>query len=140
MPFFQANGISTSSYTNMYQMRVALPKWQQDFLCVLDGIGEKCVKCPQDAPSNWKKAFDDGSAYRNIPDPQTLYLKLSDTFQAFDMFRNTIDCDELKRGQVFMPSDRELGRHRAQVQLADRSLQQYPPGHHQGDQRVHESR
>ena len=99
VPFFQANGMSHSSYTNMRQMRVTLPKWQQDLLCVLDGVAKENVKCPQEASASWFKLFDDGSAYRNIVDPETLYLKLSESFQAFDVYKNIIDCDELKRGQ-----------------------------------------
>ena len=99
VPFFQANGMSHSSYTNMLQMRVMFPKWQQELLCTLDGAAREHVKCPQDASTSWNKSFEDGSAYRNMVDPHTLYLKLSDNFQAFDVFKNTIDCDELKRGQ-----------------------------------------
>ena len=98
VPFFQANGMSHSSYTNMLQMRVIFPKWLQDFLCALDGVAREHVKCPQDASTGWHKSFEDGSAYRSMVDPHTLYLKLSENFQAFDVFKNTIDVDELKRG------------------------------------------
>lgn len=99
VPFFQSNGMSYSSYTNMRQMRVTLPKWQQDLLHFLDGAARENVKCPPEVSKSWLKLFDDGSAYRDIVDPETLYLKLTDSFQAFDVFKNTIDCDELKRGQ-----------------------------------------
>ena len=91
--------MSYSSYFNMRQMRVTLPKWQQDLLQILDGVARENVKCPPEASKSWLKSFDDGSAYRNIVDPETLYLKLTDSFQAFDVFKNTIDVDELKRGQ-----------------------------------------
>lgn len=99
VPFFKSNGMSYSSYSNMRQMRITLPKWEQDLLKLLDESAREQVECPQDGPSHWKKSFDDGTAFRNIADPQTIFLKLSDSFQAFDLFKNPIDCDELKRGK-----------------------------------------
>lgn len=99
VPFFHSNGMSSSSYSNMRQMRVTFPKWQQGILRTVDSMAKENLELPDTAPSHWKKALDEGIAYKELPDFDTLFLKLSEHFQAFDILSNPIDCDDLKRGR-----------------------------------------
>ena len=98
VPFFKSNGMTQSSFSNMLQMRVTFPKWQQKLLNLLDMAAREHAQCPEDANTNWKSSFNDGSAYKDIADYEHVFLKLSECFQAFDVFRNTMDTDDLKRG------------------------------------------
>ena len=99
VPFFVSNGMTVSNFSNMRQMRVTFPTWQQNILKQIDSIAQEHVDCPDGAPAHWKKAFEEGSAYKVIPEFDSLFLKLSDHFKAFDLLQNSVDCDELKRGR-----------------------------------------
>jgi len=99
VPFFHSNGMSSSGYSNMRQMRVTFPKWQQMILKTIDSLAKECVVLPESAPTHWRKALEEGSGYKDLPEFDTLFLKLSDHFQAFDLLGNTMECDDLKRGR-----------------------------------------
>ena len=99
VPSFHSNGMSISNYNNMRQMRVTFPKWQQTLLRNIDKIAQEQVQCPDNAPSHWNKVMDEGNAYKDIPDFDSLFLRLSDNFQAFDLFENVMDVENLKRGR-----------------------------------------
>ena len=99
VPSFNSTGMSVSQYSNMRQMRVTFPKWQQNILRTIDEVAQEHVQCPDSAPSHWSKALEEGKAYKTIPEYDSLFLKLSEYFQAFDPFMNLRDCDELKRGK-----------------------------------------
>jgi len=99
VPFFHSNGMSTSGYSNMRQMRVTFPKWQQVILKTIDSFAKECVELPESAPTHWRKALEEGVGYKELPEFDTLFLKLSDHFQAFDLFTNAMECEDLKRGR-----------------------------------------
>ena len=99
VPAFTSTGMSVSHYSNMRQMRVTFPKWQQAILRIIDEVAQEQVQCPDSAPPHWSKALEEGKAYKTIPEYDSLFLKLSEYFQAFDPFMNLKDCDELKRGK-----------------------------------------
>ena len=99
VPFFHSNGMSSSSYSNLRQMRVSFPKWKQTILKMIDSFAKECVELPDSAPVHWKKKLEEGSGFKDLPEFDTLFLKLSDHFQAFDVLSNPMDCDDLKRGR-----------------------------------------
>ena len=91
-------------YDNMVQMRVTFSDQQTKFLQDIDKIACQSVDLPSNAPSHWAKALEDGSAYRPLhrdsnTDENSHYLKLSERFNAFDMFHNSLGREELKRGR-----------------------------------------
>ena len=98
-PFFYSNGMSVSNYNNMRQMRVTFPEWQQSILKNIDSAAQEHLVCPDSAPAHWKKSLEEGRSYKKIPEFDSLFLKLSDHFQAFDLFQNVMECDDLKRGR-----------------------------------------
>lgn len=98
-PFFHSNGMSVSNYSNMRQMRVTFPEWQQRILKTIDSAAQEHLVCPDSAPAHWKKSLEEGRSYKKIPEFDSLFLKLSDHFQAFDLFQNVMECDDLKRGR-----------------------------------------